>query len=121
MKNLVFGLSRINKDFLGVRPPVLVRLPRVETAYPIHRLISPLRTCDTGKPVKGGFLLSNTLAHRDVIGLFAPDRRLSCIVLRADLDFMGAATRCRNVKDMILRVLASPKNRKTSIAGVRHS
>ncbi len=57
----------------------------------------------------------------DVVGLFAPDTLLSFIVLRTGLGFMGAGVKRRNVGTMTLGGLESRKNRKTSIAGVRHS
>ena len=53
MKNLVtIGSSRINKDFLGVRPPALVRVPRVETAYPIHRSLACSELAIQGSPLR---------------------------------------------------------------------
>jgi hypothetical protein len=120
MKNFVLGgSSRLNKDFLDVRAPVLVRLPRVETACPKFIVHQPVPSLQYGVAPQGGVLLSHTLVHLDGVGLFGLDTLLSFIVLRTDLGFLGWLVKRRGA--MTLHVLESRKNRKTSIAGVRHS
>jgi hypothetical protein len=120
MKNFVpVGSSRLNQNFLGVRPPTVVRLARVETAYPkIHYLFCLVLGCDTGSPLR-------TVSFWDTpwgIAMWSVSSFLirSCPSSCSALAFIGAAVKRRNEGTVTLRVLESRKNRKTSIAGVRH-
>jgi len=56
MKNVVLvGSSPLNKDFLDARPPALVRLPRVETAYPKFIVHWPATSLRYGEPLRAVF------------------------------------------------------------------
>jgi hypothetical protein len=68
-----------------------------------------------------GVLLSPTLASRRGRSPRYLIRSCPSACSAPGLALIGAAVKRQNVGAMTLRVLESPKNRKTSIAGVRHS